>query len=113
MRKILKYAALVLGLIMGFFLFLMSLDSFPNVMEMRAIGGFMIHLTPSLVMFVSSVIAFRHPGAGAIIFLALTAAFTVYFRTYMDIQNFTVISLPLLIITLLLFTSLQKKGKHG
>jgi hypothetical protein len=112
MRTIFRYAALVLGLTLSLFFFLMSLDSFPHLLEKRAVLGFIIHMIPFLVTAISSIFAFRYPKPGFIIFLALSATFTIYFHTYQNIQNFTVITIPLLVVALLILSSFKKKGSN-
>jgi hypothetical protein len=109
MKKLFRYSALVLGLVLSAFFLLMSLDSFPVSFESKGIIGFLIHVTPALILLLASIISFRLPWAGVIIFTVLSVLVTFFYHTYRNIQLFITISLPLLIITILLYTSAHKK----
>jgi hypothetical protein len=111
MKKIFRYSALVLGLILGMFFLLMSLDSVPHSTDLRGILGFITQLAPGLFVIVSSLIAFKMPKAGFFIFLSLTIIFTIFFSTYYDIQRFMIVSFPLILITMMLYSSYRKPGK--
>jgi len=111
MKKIFRYSALVLGLILGLFFLLMALDSVPHSTDLRGILGFVTQITPGLFVIVSSLIAFRAPRAGFFVFLALTVLCTIFFSTYNDIQRFMIVSFPLLMITLMLYSYYQKPEK--
>lgn len=111
MKKIFRYSALVLGLILGMFFLLMSLDSVPHSTDIRGILGFISQMAPGLFVIVAALIAFRMPKAGFFIFLALTIICTIFFSTYNDIQRFMIVSFPLLLITLMLYSSYHKPGK--
>jgi uncharacterized membrane protein len=110
MKKLYRYSALVLGLVLSGFFLLMPMDSFPRSFESNEILGFLIHITPGLLLIIASLIAFKRPWAGVIIFTILTVLVTFFYHTYRNIQLFIIISLPLLIITILLYTSTQKKS---
>lgn len=111
MKKIFRYSALVLGLILGLFFLLMALDSVPHSADLKGIIGFITQIAPGLFVIVSSLIAFREPRAGFFIFLAMTILCTIIFSTYNDIQRFMIVSFPLLLITLMLYFFYQKPEK--
>jgi hypothetical protein len=111
MKKIFRYSALVLGLILGGFFLLMSLDSVPHSLDLNGILGFLTQISPGLFVLLSSYIAYKMPKAGFYLFLVLTVICTIFFSTYNDIQRFLIVSLPLLLITVMLFPFYQKKGK--
>jgi hypothetical protein len=113
MRKLFRYSALVLGLVLSAFFLLMSMDSFPRSFESRELLGFIIHIIPGLILILATLISFKRPWAGVIIFTILTVLITFYFSTYRNIQLFIIISLPLIIITILLYTSTRKKVKKA
>jgi len=109
MKTLFRYSAFVLGLIVGIFLFLLSLDAFPVQGTWRAIGGFLIESSPAMIVILVSFLGFYKPKYGFYAFLIITIAFTICFQTYTDIQNFMVISFPPFIITMLLYLSSLKK----
>ena len=110
MKSLYRYSALVLGLIYGVFLLMMASDVFTGQTTLREILGFLIHALPAIVIILASFIAFYRPGYGFIIFLILTVAFTFFFHTYRNIQEFMVVSFPTLIITMLLYFNLRKSN---
>jgi asparagine N-glycosylation enzyme membrane subunit Stt3 len=109
MKKLFRYSALVLGLVLSAFFLLMSLDSFPGSLERREVAGFIRHLIPGLILVASTLIAFKKPWAGVIIFTILSVLVTFFYSTYSNIQLFIIITLPMIIITFLLYYSTQKK----
>jgi hypothetical protein len=111
MKSLYRYSALVFGLIYGLFLVMMALDTFETGISWYNIAGFFVQSLPAIVIILSSVLGYYKPKYGFFIFLILTVAFTLYFRTYRDIQNFLVISFPPLVITMFLFLSSQKHKK--
>jgi hypothetical protein len=111
MKILYRYSALVLGMICGLFFLLMALDTFESGISWYNIAGFFIQSIPGIVIILSSWLGYYKPRYGFLIFLVLTIAFTIYFRTYRDIQNFLVISFPPLLITMFLFLSSQKHKK--
>lgn len=102
MKKIFKYSALVVGLILGGFFLMMSLDAVPHSLDLRGILGFLTQLAPGLFVILASLIAYNKPTIGFYIFLGLTVICTIFFQTYADVQRFMVVSLPLLLITMML-----------
>lgn len=112
MRSLFRYSGLVLGIVYGLFLWMMALDSFQSGITWKEIGGFFIHSIPAAIIFFSAWIGYNKPKYGFFIFLIITVAFTFYFHTYRNIQDFLIISLPPLIITMLLFVSSGKRIKN-
>jgi hypothetical protein len=111
MKALFRYSAFILGLIYEVFLLLMSADSFPVTGTWREIEGFLIHLVPGFIGIFATILGFYKPKYGFYTFLILTVAFTFYFHTYRNIQEFLVVSFPPLVITMLLFLSSQKHRK--
>jgi hypothetical protein len=109
MKSLFRYSAFVLGIIYEIFLLLMAMDSFPVNGTWSEIEGYLIHSLPGLIGIIASVLGFYKPKYGFYTFLFLTVAFTFYFHTYGNIQEFLVVSFPPLIITMLLFVSSQKR----
>lgn len=112
MKRILHYAALFLGLLISLFFILFSFDSFPKELDMRSIAGFIIHAAPAILIAVFSLISYRFPKTGFILFLIGAVAFTVFFKTYRNIQYFTLLTLPLVVIAMMLLASVQKRSRN-
>jgi hypothetical protein len=106
-----RYAALVLGLIYGAFFFLMALDS-PMVWRAKEIGGLLIHASPAIVILLGSVLGFKKPLFGVILFVLITILTTLFFHTYRNISNFMVISFPALLVALLFLVCIQPDRKN-
>ncbi|HUX57185.1 MAG TPA: hypothetical protein VMV77_09430 [Bacteroidales bacterium] len=110
-NRIYRYAALVLGLLYGTFLFFMALDSIPFEWKSKEVEGFLIHASPGIIIIIGAIAGFKRPVTGFIIFLIITIISTWFFHTYRDISNFMVISFPALLVALLFMVSFQ--GKKG
>jgi hypothetical protein len=112
MKSLFRYSALFLGSILGIFLLLMAADIFPSGWHLNEIGAFLLHLTPGLTVIIAAVIGFYKPRYGLLLFVILTFVYTFYFNTYRNIQEFMLISFPLIMIDMLLFMcSLKQKKK--
>ncbi|MBI3332342.1 hypothetical protein HYZ99_05315 [Candidatus Peregrinibacteria bacterium] len=57
-----------------------------------------MHLIPSYILIGATVLAWKRPKLGGIGFLLLSIVFTLFFKTYQAVVNFTLVSVPLLII---------------
>jgi len=57
-----------------------------------------MHLIPSFILIACLAVAWKWPKIGGALFLALAIIFTLFFRTYRSLVNFSIVSLPLLII---------------
>jgi hypothetical protein len=71
--------------------------------------GFLIHLIPTFILIITTLIAWKNGKIGGIIFIVLFLISILFFNSYKNISNFLIVSFPLLIIGLLFF----KEKKHG
>ena len=71
----------------------------------------LMHLIPSFILVACLVVAWKRPRIGGALFLALAIIFTLFFKTYRSLVNFSIVSLPLLIIGGLFVLSRKKSGK--
>ncbi|MBU0758678.1 MAG: hypothetical protein KKF44_11525 [Nanoarchaeota archaeon] len=102
-----------------FYLLFISMFSFDVFGEGYAfwemILGFFMHLLPSFVLLTITIIAWKKEKLGGILFIGLSIIFTVFFKTYMEIISFLLISFPLFFIGVLFlfnrFVKVIKKGK--
>ncbi len=73
-----------------------------------AVALFM-HLLPTFALIAATILAWKKPLPGGIVFVLLGVLFTVFFHTYEHIIGFSLISAPILIIGTLFILSAQKK----
>jgi len=89
----------ILAIIMGIFISLFAFDAFQeNTLFFKQVLGFIIHLVPSFLIFISLLIAWKYYLLGGIIFILVGVFFTVFFHTYKSISSFLILSLSLFII---------------
>jgi len=75
----------------------------------ETIAALFMHLIPSFVLIIILAIAWKNEYAGSILFILLGIAFTLFFKTYMDIPGFLLLSAPVFLIGALFL--LQKKRR--
>ena len=71
--------------------------------------GFFLHQIPFLVLVIVNIVSIKKPKIGGILYLILFLGFTLFFRTYSQIVNFLLISLPLLMFGIVF---LQKENRE-
>lgn len=110
--KILRYIALGLGLLYTILMLLMAMDSLPVNGSWTEIQGFLIHISPGLIVLISTVYGSLRPKYGRYLFTVIVFVFTWYYGTYKDISLFMSVSFPLVVITIILFlASFQNNNK--
>jgi hypothetical protein len=105
-----------LGIVYILFISLFALDAFEgDASLLEKIGGFIIHLRPSFISLAALAVSWKKPAAGGVLFVLLSVAFTLYFRTYRSLPSFLAISIPLAVIGLLFITlqAAENKRKDG
>jgi hypothetical protein len=82
----------------------------------RKIGGFIIHLIPSISILAITTISWKKSFIGILLFAILFVGFTLFFKTYNNSTRFIILSLPILIIALLysldFLNSRREEGKN-
>ncbi|MDD4223280.1 MAG: hypothetical protein PHD87_01695 [Candidatus Cloacimonetes bacterium] len=102
----------ILAILLGLFLVLFSIDVFGGDDSIwHQLLGFLIHNIPALVWFLILWLTWKRPLIAGLLFLALCAAFTIFFHTYQqDWSGFLLISgAPLLIGILFLISHFLAK----
>jgi hypothetical protein len=96
--------ARTLSVVMILFFTLFSLDAFGgDVSIWFQIGGFLIHMLPTFVIILATLLSWRNPKLGGFAFLLLSALSVVFFRSYRNIYTFVLVSgLPMTIGAILL-----------
>jgi hypothetical protein len=107
MNKIIYYIPRVLAILFIIFISLFSLDVF----EMEAgfwqkIGGFLIHLIPSYILIIATIIAWKKEFIGGVLFIIFSVALAIWTRV--ELASLLVI-LPPFIIGILFLVAGRKK----
>lgn len=97
----------ILILLLGLFMSLFSLDVFGGEESFwRQLGGFFIHNIPVILLFLVLWLTWKRPLIAGLLFLALCAAFTIFFHTYQQHwSGFLLISGAPLLIGILFLVS--------
>jgi hypothetical protein len=111
MGMIVHWAPRLASLLIIFFISLFSLD----VLEMEAapvekLVGFIIHSTPSIIMLVMLVIAWRKPVLGFVAFLLAGLVFLTFVVRGQGLGHFLLFSGPLLLISALFYADWRWKS---
>jgi len=100
MRKFKKiWIPRLLTLIIILFLSIFALDVFDGKDSLiKIIEALFIHMIPSIILLFLLILSWRYQKLSGILFILLCFIFTVFFHTYTNIINFSIISLPILIV---------------
>ena len=101
MKNKITFFARILAIIYIIFISIFALDS-TSFLEA------LMHLIPSIILILILVLSFYKPRISGYLFILLSIIFTIFFQTYKNILNFTIISLILFVIGVL-FSIKQKK----
>lgn len=111
-----RIALIIYSLMLSLFAF----DVFdPNDPILYRLGGFLIHLLPSLLLVLVLILTWKKPLPAGILFFIAGIGFTFLFRTYKEFLTFLIISLPLILIGVLyilshfVMKSSEKLNKQG
>lgn len=67
---------------------------------------------PWLLVWGALLVAWKSPAAGAVLFLAVAAALTIFFHTYRGLFPFLMISVPLIVISCLFHGDSRRMKKR-
>ena len=100
---ILRWTPRVLAICYIVFLSMFALDVFsePSASLAATVTGLSLHLLPSLILLVLTIIAWKKAAIGGALFMILALAFTLFFHTYESLPSLLTISVPPLLIGLL------------
>jgi hypothetical protein len=101
-KKTLHILPRIISIIFLIFISIFAFDEFFG-------WGFFIHLIPSFILAVIIFLSWKKDKFGAIAFLILGIIFTVFFKTYKELVNFLLLSLPLFILSGLHYWNLKLK----
>jgi hypothetical protein len=96
----------VIAIIFILFMSIFALDVFSeDVVLIKKLLGFLIHLIPSFILITLLIISWNRPLAGGYIFGFISILFTVHYSTYKHLFMFLTFTVPLIIISILFFVS--------
>ncbi len=100
-HKLLVWTPRVLAILYAAFISLFALDvwEMPGSFLQR-LGGFLIHLVPTYFIIAATILAWKRPFAGGVVFLSMGAAFTLFFG-WAEMETFLLMAGPLFLIGLL------------
>lgn len=101
-NTLLRYLALALGLLYATLMIMLAMDSYPANGSLKEMEGFLIHISPGLIIAIASIYGSFRPKYGRLIFLVISIVYTLYYNTYKDFGTFMGISFPLVVITIIL-----------
>lgn len=106
-------AARILAIAFALFMALFSLDVFGSGEGfLEELLAFLIHSAPSIAMLLLVFLFWKRPDISSYGFFALAVFFTLFFKTYRDMLQLVMLSLPLALIGFLfLGAHLSKRGK--
>jgi len=96
------WAPRVLAIVFICFLALFALDVFiPGKTLGYYFVAFFMHLIPNFVLAGILVVAWKHESAGGLLFLFTAIFFTLFFKTYLLLPHFIIVSFPIVLIGIL------------
>jgi hypothetical protein len=105
-RSMLFWAPRVLTLLFALFLSVFALDAFSGTKGIvETVTALVIHLVPTLLVFLILPVAWRWEWVGATAFAALAVAYIVITRARFPVGTYVLISGPLLLISVLFLVS--------
>lgn len=112
--NILYWTPRIMAIIFIAFLGLFALDIFiPGQTVGYYIVGLFMHLIPNFVLAVILAIAWRHEKIGGLLFILISIGFTVFFKTYLSLPIFFLISFPVFVIGALFLINYYFKKRGG
>jgi len=89
----------IVAIIYTVFISIFALDAFSKDYSLlENIIAFTIHLIPSFVLLVLTVIAWKWQTLGGILFILVSIIFTFFFKSYRHFWGFTLITIPILLL---------------
>ncbi len=112
MKLTLFWVPRILTILFILFISLFALDSFEGDKSIiEKLGGFIIHLIPTIVLTILLYFAWRHELIGAIAFLILAALYLIIAWGKFPFATYLIISGPLVIIGVLFLLGWRNKVK--
>lgn len=108
------WSARILAIAYALFQSLFGLDVFTGEAGLfQELLAFLIHIIPSLVIYLIVALFWRRPEICAYCFFAMSILFTLVFRTYYDVLLFAILTLPIALIGLFYLGAYLSKKQAG
>lgn len=102
MKALLFWMPRLLAILIATFFMMFSFDVFDIPAPFwKKIVGFLIHSIPTFLIIFILILSWKKPIWGTYLFTLFFIIATLYFRTYMRVMSFTLLSIPLLVVALL------------
>lgn len=102
----------ILSIIFILFLSLFAFDVFgTNAPFYKELGGFIIHLLPSIILVIILIVFWKKPTYSGLSFIILAILFTIFYKTYTNLISFILISFLPAFIGLLFLIFKNKVNK--
>jgi hypothetical protein len=115
LTKIIHWAPRVAAIMIIFFMSLFSLDVFGmGALPLEALGAFLMHNIPSIIMIIFLVFAWKRPVVGFVVFLIAGIAFIIFFvRDLYALPNLLLFVFPILLIASLFYADWKWLNPSG
>ena len=113
--KILYWFPRILAILAILFMMMFALDAFGGDEPFgRQLLGFLVHNIPAFVLIIVLVIAWKYEIIGGVIFILLSVAMAIYFKSFSGNSGSLIIITPFLItgILFILYQVLSGKSKQ-
>jgi len=95
----------VLAIVFIVFFSFFALDAFSgDASFINKLGGFFMHLIPAFILVLTLLISWKKPLLGGSIFILLSIAFSLFFRTYRSVPTLLGITFPVALVGILFIT---------
>lgn len=105
MKKIISCLPKILSFGFIIFLSLFALDVFNEYEGFQAVVPFLIHLLPSIILFLLTIISLKHEFVGAFTFLIFAFCYILLIGLDEDLSLYLLIAGPAILISILFFVS--------
>lgn len=112
-RDRLIWAPRVLAIVFILFISLFAFDAFGGDESLgMQLLGFLVHLTPTIILAILLGFSWNRPCVGACGFGAAALAFCLWFRTYTRWPSFVGITVPMIVVSLLFALAYWRSGRN-
>ena len=113
-KKILYWTPRVLTILYITFISIFALDVFGEYGFPEVLVALFMHLVTTFILIIILIIAWKRELIGGVILMALGILFTIFFKTYEELINFLLISLPVFLVGgLFLLNHYQNSKNHA
>lgn len=104
-----KWIPRIVAIVFIAFMSIFSFDVFADYTGWELVVAFLLHNIPVFILIGILILSWKKPRLGGQIFIIAGVIMTIFFKTYTDIINFLLISLPVFALGLAFFFARDKK----